>query len=242
QFAWNNIALIGNIYGSDTTQLKFGSNGSIYGSAGINMTTPSGAYGINMYAPYIQIGGGTPNTHIMSLNASSIHLTLLSSTGNLSVNCLEGGSTLYIPNPYSFTENKTVALAEDLPSLYAAKSEIMYGDGDTLTNAFYYTLAGHITAGSKEVCVSLVTPKLLTNVSSVTVNKFSCVIRGVGGYINGNAYLDYANDSTCTVTATKITDNTLYCMIAKTTAFSGATNNTPLTVTFPADGLELEFH
>ncbi|MBO7735612.1 MAG: collagen-like protein, partial [Methanobrevibacter sp.] len=46
QFAWNNIALIGNIYGSDTTQLKFGSNGSIYGSAGINMTTPSGAYGI----------------------------------------------------------------------------------------------------------------------------------------------------------------------------------------------------
>lgn len=86
--------------------------------------------------------------------------------------------------------------------------QVAYKNGDKYKNANYQQLFGYITNGGKDVQVSVVVPKSLKNISSVTVNKLEMVVRGVGGYVGGSSYVNYAADTTnYTITPLISSDN-----------------------------------
>ena len=87
--------------------------------------------------------------------------------------------------------------------------DIYYHDGDTYKNDNYQQLFGYITNGGKDVQITINTFKSLKNIDSVTVNKIAIVTRGVGGYIGGSSYVDYAADSSYTVTALISSENSI---------------------------------
>lgn len=123
----------------------------------------------------------------------------------------------------------------------AINNAIYYKTGDTYGNTYFDTYAGFITSSSKTIAFSVKTPKMLTNVNKVIVNKLNCMFRGISGNTGGSNYVDYATATGFTVTATITNENTIYFTIAATTAYSGATNNTPIQVIFPANGMDIEF-
>lgn len=115
-------------------------------------------------------------------------------------------------------------------TLDASDIGLYYANGDKLQTIGYYVANGYLTAGGKEISFIINTPKLLTNVTSITVNHLSCVFRGVSGYVNGTSAIDYATASGYTVTANKTTDNAIMIMIIADTAYTSGTNNTPIAI------------
>ena len=54
--------------------------------------------------------------------------------------------------------------------------------------------------------------------------------------------IDYSADTSYTITASKTDDHSIFIQIKGTSAFSGATNNTPVNIAFNADYLQLTFN
>lgn len=117
-----------------------------------------------------------------------------------------------------------------------------YQDSDTYSNGTYLNPTGYITGASKEISFTFTAPKSLKNITSITVDKLQCVFRGVGGYINGSSMINYAADSSYTINASKIDDYSIFVQIKATSAFSGATNNTPVNIAFNANYFQLTFN
>ena len=118
---------------------------------------------------------------------------------------------------------------------------LFYKANDTLTIKGA-TVAGMISGGAEDINFSIVVPKLMTNVTpSITTMKIN-IRHCQGGYTLTNSYVsggyDVLNDSTLTVTCSKVTDNLLRVVITKSSPFS-VTNNTPQAVTL--DNVVLSF-
>ena len=93
--------------------------------------------------------------------------------------------------------------------------------------------AGLVTTSTTTVYFTISLPKKLDNVTSVTVNALTGGLRGISGYVNGT------NDSTnlknnYTVTAQILDARNLKVQIAKSSAMTNTTNNTPVTVAVKA--------
>ena len=107
---------------------------------------------------------------------------------------------------------------------------INYVNGDTYANKESQQLFGYITNGGKDIQITVVTPKSLANISSITINKLEMVVRGVGGYVNGSSYIDYAAaNSGYTLSYNISSDNYITITVRASSAYSGGTNNTPIT-------------
>ena len=117
-----------------------------------------------------------------------------------------------------------------------------YHDGDTYVNSGYFTSTGYITNSQKEVTFTIILPKLLTNITSVTVNKLQGLLRGVGGYVNSSSDIDYATASGYTINTYIGAPNAVTIMILKSSAHSNSTNNTPINFSFAVNGLQLTFN
>ena len=117
-----------------------------------------------------------------------------------------------------------------------------YHNGDTYVNSGYFTSTGYITNGQREITFTITLPKLLTNITSVTVNKLQGLLRGVGGYINGSSDIDYVRASGYTINTYIGAPNAVTIMILKSSAHSGSTNNTPVNFAFAVNGLQLTFN
>lgn len=110
-------------------------------------------------------------------------------------------------------------------------NEIYYKPGDTYENDFYLPVSGHITNASKNVVATLVLPKRLDNIKSITCNKLVCEARGIKGYLNNQAgYVNYIGKSGYTVSCRKNSNCSIEIRIAKSTAFTNVDNNTPITL------------
>ena len=129
----------------------------------------------------------------------------------------------------------------DIPQGGSA-SDLDYHNGDTYVNSGYFTSSGYITNSQKEITFSIILPKLLTNITSVTVNKLQGLLRGVGGYVNGSSDIDYARASGYTIKTYIGAPNAVTIMIVKSSAHSGSTNNTPINFAFAVNGLQLTFN
>lgn len=106
-----------------------------------------------------------------------------------------------------------------------------YQPGDTYENDFYLPINGHITNASKNVVATLVLPKRLDNIKSITCNKLVCEARGIKGYLNSQAgYVNYVDKSGYTVSCRKNSNCSVEIRIAKSTAFTNVDNNTPITL------------
>lgn len=122
----------------------------------------------------------------------------------------------------------------------ATTDEFNYQNGDTYSNTGFYCASGHITGGGKQILITIPVHKDLKNIKSVTVSKLSAVIRGVGGYVNGTQYIDYAHTTGYTVKPIIASPNTISLQIIKNTDFGGS-NNTPVSLAFNNGGIYLIF-
>ena len=134
-----------------------------------------------------------------------------------------GSSTTSMRNrPYKIIGYKQNSAPIVIPSF-------AYANGDTYVNKDYQQLFGYITNGGKDIQITVITPKSLANISSITINKLEMVVRGVGGYVNGNSYIDYANTTGYTILYNISSENYITITIRASAAYSGGTNNTPIT-------------
>lgn len=117
-----------------------------------------------------------------------------------------------------------------------------YANGDTFVNSNYMSSTGYISSGQKELTFTIIVPKLLTNITSVTVNKLECLLRGVGGYVNGSSNIDYVGQSGYTINTYIAAPNAVTISVIKSTTYSSSTNNTPVNVAFVVNGLQLTFN
>lgn len=114
-------------------------------------------------------------------------------------------------------------------------SDVYYKKGDVLEiTGSELNLIGCVTGSTKGLRFSLCTPKLLNNISSVTVEVLKANTRlSSGGYLDNKAFTaggyDYVSLYTCTASVSS--DNYVMLVAEKSSAFSGTTNNTPVCVT-----------
>lgn len=107
---------------------------------------------------------------------------------------------------------------------------LFYQPGDTFESSYYMPISGHITASTKNVSLTLVVPKRLDNITSITCNKFNSEARGISGYLNNQAgNVNYVGLSGYTVECYKATDNSVLIQIRKSSAWTNVDNNTPVT-------------
>lgn len=117
----------------------------------------------------------------------------------------------------------------DMPNDFYYKQGDKYIITDALLN-----VGGCITAAQKQIRFTLMLPKLLTKLSSITVNKAVLTVRHTGG-----GYLLDAVDVTSKVQAYIKGDNLIYLVYVSSSAMS-ATNNTPVAIEI--NDLQLTFN
>ena len=136
---------------------------------------------------------------------------------------------------YQTASDVSTAISSQVNDLY-------YKPGDVFAPQFAVNCLGHITSGSKVVELSVVTDKSLKNVNTITVNKFNATIRGNKGYMDSKSGgLDYTQVAS-SITAYKATDNIVTIWLGFAKNRTNIDNNTPVSVSFTNDGLELEFN
>ena len=103
-----------------------------------------------------------------------------------------------------------------------------YKSGDTITFT-EIVLVGFISNATKSLYFSVILPKNLANITSVNITSFSAELRGINDYLNNTAgYVQYVGASGYTLNSVKGSDNSLNITLIKSSAFTNATNNTPI--------------
>ena len=103
-----------------------------------------------------------------------------------------------------------------------------YKSGDTITFT-EIVLVGFISNSTKSLYFSVILPKNLANITTVNITSFSAELRGINDYLNNTAgYVQYVGASGYTLSSVKGSDNSLNITLVKSTAFTNATNNTPI--------------
>ena len=143
-------------------------------------------------------------------------------------------------NVSAFTNDSGYQTAANVTT--AINNAIYYRNGEGFVNYDYVNITGYVTGSGKQMQYTLFTPKRLDNINSITVNKFSCIFRGIAGYVNGNSYIDYAATSGYTVSALKAGQNMITIVIYATNAYTSVNNNTPVNAVFPSDSIQLTFN
>lgn len=104
--------------------------------------------------------------------------------------------------------------------------DLYYKAGDTYSGT-YMVINGLITSSSKGLRFGLSVPKMLDNITTVTVTSMTGTLRSVLGYIDSDSSI---RDVTSLGTVTTTIRNSNYITIAvdASTAFTNVTNNTPI--------------
>lgn len=120
------------------------------------------------------------------------------------------------------------------------QDDLYYKNGDTLTVS-NGILIGHITSAYKAIRLSLTVPKMLTNITSVTVNTMSGTMRGSLGYLD-SVSTDRSWTSLGTVTANIASPNMIRINVDTTNAIGNVDLNTPIEFYSSNNGLTLTFN
>lgn len=115
-----------------------------------------------------------------------------------------------------------------------------YKAGGTVTLAYNpaMTCTGYVSGSTKVVRATLITPKRLDNITTISVNELIGELRGIQGYVD-NASANTDLKTGYTVTAAKLDSWTIQITISKSSVFSNVTNNTPVAVGFNRVVMEL---
>lgn len=221
----------------DYIDIFYRDNDNTYSSVRVN--NPNGKYadistierwGTTLYIKQkrITISGNT----ITNENATEAYFTTAPKIGITTT-----ANNIYITKVIGYHD--TPKLVDTIPM-----SNVYYKPGDTLeyTNV-EVILCGQVSNATKNLYFCLFTPKMLNNISTVTINilKANTRISG-GGYLDGKSFTsggyDYKSLYNCS--ATKMTDNCIWFNVGKSSAFSNTTNNIPASVTI--HNLKLTFN
>lgn len=159
-------------------------------------------------------------------------LHFMRSNSNWDTLYADDGSVYLMPN-------HTASSATTAQKLLTA-DDLYYKNGDTLTIS-NGILMGHITSGYKAIRLGLTVPKMLTNISSVTVNTMSGTMRGNLGYLD-NTSTDRTWTSLGTVSANIVGPNMVRINVDTTNAISNVDLNTPIEFYSSSNGLKLTFN
>ena len=137
-----------------------------------------------------------------------------------------------IPSKTSqLTNDSDFVTSSDISSAIseAAEAARKYSAGDTF-DAANLQVAGILTQSSQNLYLTVYLPKSVEDVN-VTVSVLRGYIRGVDGYLDNtsNVAQDYLSSS-YTTTVSKKTENIVQITVAKSTAFTNCTNNTPVSM------------
>lgn len=107
-----------------------------------------------------------------------------------------------------------------------------YHSGDTLALTNDETMNGMITASTTRVYVTINLPKnIAIDVSSISVEGLYVEARGIKGYLNSQSgYVQYIGKSGYSLSAYMPKPNSVVIVINKSSAFTNATNNTPISL------------
>ena len=194
--------------------------------------------------------GGDSNNKVAFRYYSGVNNTtynLIAPDGSSKYNAIGSGDK-YIPiaftNGTNTVESNAGGLVNIIPLLPTVPN-VEYANGDKFSYTNISTLNGYLTSAGKVLQFSITTPKLMNNITSITVDNLFAVVRGISGYVGGSSYVDYANTTGFSVAAYIANENTVTIQITATTAYSGGTNNTPVALAInPSsnNGIKLTFN
>lgn len=116
---------------------------------------------------------------------------------------------------------------EMVDEIYYKANDIIELGGTSVSTE--YVLSGYISASTTSLYVTIITPKRLDNISSISVDNLEVEARGISGYLNSTGgFNEYVGASGYTLTADKISSNAITIRITKSSAFTNTTNNTPI--------------
>lgn len=156
---------------------------------------------------------------------------------------IQSNITTINTNIGNLTNLQTPTTDDLVSAINSLHDEMFYKDGDTYEIQSDYTgFAGLITGGTTSMRFTIPLPKKLTNISSITVNTLTLNVRlSSGGYLVASNTNFLA--SAYTVTTTVPADNLLVIIVQKSSAFTGATNNSPIVVTgIAGSGIKVTFN
>lgn len=166
------------------------------------------------------------------VNTQDEGLHFLRSNSNWDTLYADEGAVYLMPNHTMSTATATQRLL--------TVDDLYYKNGDTLTIS-NGIIMGHITSAYKAIRLGLTVPKMLTNISSITVNTMSGTMRGNLGYLD-NVTTDRTWTSLGTVSANIVGPNMVRINIDTTNAISNVDLNTPVEFYSSANGIKLTFN
>lgn len=194
----------------------------------------SGFFGINVNNSDIIRANGIYFAD--TANASDEGLVFMRSNDNWDTfYVLDGDAFIRRDHPIGTSVNGTRLLTTD---------DLYYKNGDTevYDNA---TFNGFVTSSTASIHIAVTTSKILTNISSVTVNIARGTLRGIAGYINSqSSAVDWTTVAGITVDVLIRGTNLLALRFTSETAYTNVTNNTPVSFYTGAapSGLTLTFN
>lgn len=161
--------------------------------------------------------------------------TRLISGNNLILNDGNGSDTDTMPtdNLFKLATIDTVVSpsSTNLVQNSAIADELYYKAGDTVTLGPVYVSGGSITGGTAAVTAGIEFPKRLDKITTVSCTKCYTYLRGINGYINSDSSRrDFVGRSGYTVACEITGSNSIRLAINKSSAYTNATNNTPITL------------
>ena len=124
---------------------------------------------------------------------------------------------------YNYSGTDTRSVKDVLDNVYKASDTYSNVGGNMMV------LFGMITNGAKNVSLMLRVPKSMANVTP-SLTYLAGGLRGSGGMIEGTSDTVAWDLTQYTATCEKVDDFTIRIDIAKTTAFTNATNNSTLSL------------
>ena len=112
--------------------------------------------------------------------------------------------------------------------------QLFYKAGDTYTVSGRIVDNGYISNSTKQINFTITLPKSMANVTAQLTDLRLNARHSNGGYVFGSGYVtngyNVLTDSSLTVTILTQADDFLTIQIESATAFSGVTNNTPVSI------------
>jgi hypothetical protein len=129
--------------------------------------------------------------------------------------------------------------AFDDPAIWRKALGLNYKSGDTFNGYSSSVLNGFITDAGKSIRFPIILDKSTEDISSISVTALAGNIRGIQGYVeDSSSTKNFLSGYTIEIIKTTGNSRMATLYIKKTTAFTNAVNNTPVTGTF---GFTLKF-
>lgn len=131
---------------------------------------------------------------------------------------------------------KTTTKTNSVAAINELYNDMFYQSGDIVeigaASGFNFQVQnGYISSGKTQLFTTIILPKRLDNITTITANNIIIEARGTSGYINGvDKYHEYVGTDDYTVIVNKVNGNpyAITVVIKKESGYTNINNNTPI--------------